>query len=394
MAGRTRNLTGRWPAAAVSLVLLASLALAAAEGGAQTPETDDPDVRVATTGNGSELVKTLPITRQADAEQRVVISMRPAELPSLAGGDHLDFSAEMQITVNCAFPSARCIGPLYGYDPKIRAQLVLAANPEATGGPETMPLSPVEEESCGNRKGDREHHCVVVFDGVGLDIRDPQELPCPLDSCFVNLVASAHSAGAGGGDVVAVGGNRPDGSIPQDRGRINVVRYRNVAATNFEPDEVNKPLDGAIPPDYRKRVIASLPVRRLTAGEQLTVSAAVQTDISHLRYAVRTSAKVILADSPTAIEEGHFVRRVASLNGEISENNGFNCTQARGGCLTRKVGVTEIRNDAINGKGRPVTLYVNVVMIFSPKLLHASAADRVRIDEARVKATRLPPSGS
>ncbi len=393
MAAGNRNVTGRWPAAAVVSALLASLTMATAQGGAQAPESDDADVRVATTGNGSELVKTLPVTRDVDAEKRVVISMRPAELPTLAAGDRLEFSAEMQITVNCAYPSARCIGPIYGYDPRIRTRLLLASSPGATGGTRTMPISSIDRESCGNRKGDREHHCVVVFDGVGLDINDPQNLPCPLERCFVNLVASAHNPAADRGDVVAVGGNRPDGSIPQDRGRINVVRYRNVAATSFDAGEVHQPLAGAIPPDYRKRVIASLRVKRLKAGEQLTVSAAVRTDISHLRYAVRTSAKVILADSPTAVEEGHFVRRVASLNGEISENNGFNCTQARGGCLTRKVGVTEMRDDAINGKGRPVALYVNVVMIFSPKLLHAGAADRVLIKNASIRATRFPPPG-
>ncbi len=46
-------------------------------------------VRVATTGNGSERVKTLPITRRAGARPRVVISMGPHRLPSLEGGDRL-----------------------------------------------------------------------------------------------------------------------------------------------------------------------------------------------------------------------------------------------------------------------------------------------------------------
>src|ERR671929_156917 len=65
---------------------------------------EDASVRVATTGNGSELVKTLPITPKRGADKEVVMSLRPGTLPGLAAGDRLRLTSEFQITVNCGFP--------------------------------------------------------------------------------------------------------------------------------------------------------------------------------------------------------------------------------------------------------------------------------------------------
>ena len=95
-----------------------AIAIAAAAGaGAGEP----PQVRVATTANNSELVKTLPITRRAGAEKRVVMSMKPGPLPDLATGDRLRVTAELQVTNNCNFRSPRCVGPVYHYAPMITA---------------------------------------------------------------------------------------------------------------------------------------------------------------------------------------------------------------------------------------------------------------------------------
>jgi hypothetical protein len=218
---------------------------------------------------------------------------------------------------------------------------------------------------------------VLTFTDPGLTIRDPSRLPCPLASCHVNLVADASQPRARAGDLLMVGGQRPDGSIPQDRGRINAVRYRGTTAGDFRTVSTATPRRRRLGPDLKRRVAYSLRLDRLGEGEQLDVSATLRTDISHLRYAVRSSARLILADSPTAVRQSRFVKGLALYRGEISENNGSNCTQSEGTCTYRKVGVMEMRRDAVDGRGRPVPLFVNLVTVFGPKVREAAGGDRV-----------------
>lgn len=376
-------------------MILAALAigaaLAAPATGSSKPAAEEPQVRVATTGNNSELVKTLPISRRRGAAPRVVMSLGPKALPDLAPGDRLRLSAEMQVTVNCNYESPRCVGPIYHYDPKVRARLVLAANEGATGGPGAMPLGRPVRETCTQHKPHREHHCVLVFTGTAVDLANPGRLPCPLDACYVNLVADAHHPGAGGGDLIMVGGQRPDGHIPQDRGRINAIRYRNATAADFATVSTERRLRTRLRPDFRRRVVYSRRLDRLRDGEQLAVSASIKLDISPLRYALRDSTRLILADSPRATKQSAFVKRRTHIRGEISENNGSNCTQDEDACTSRKVGVLEMRRDSVDGQGDPVPLYVNLVTVVGPKVLRAHPRDRVIVRRrGGIDVTRFP----
>lgn len=352
----------------------------------------EPSVRVATTGQHSERVRKLPIAREQGRKKRVVMSLGPHRLPDLMRGDLLRVTSELQVTVNCAFRSARCVGRVYRFNPRVVARLVLAGSPTITGGAGSIPLTGPRRDVCTQRKPHREHHCVLVFRGGGLKIRDPARLPCPLDGCYVNLVAEAFHPRARGRQVVLVGGNRPDGSIPQDRGRIDAIRYRGVAPPEFPTLSTHRRSLTHVAPDFRRRVVISKRLRGLEAGEQLAVEAAMRTGIGHLPYAVRTSARLILAEGPREARQGQFVKKIAHLNGEISESNGFNCTQARGTCLTRKVGVLEMRRDAVRANGRAVPLYVNLVTVFGPKVLKARAGDRVKLRRSRIRVVRFPPS--
>lgn len=388
MAGA--RVRGRLRSLAIVIVAAApitALASAAASGGAA-----EPFVRIATTGNGSELVRTLPITRTRGAEKRVVMSLGPREMPDLAAGDRVRVTAEMQITGNCGHPDPRCIGPIYKYAPEIRAALILASDDGATGGPGTLAISGTEREECTQRRPDYEHHCVLVFTRSGFVIGDPSRLPCALDECHINLVADANHPTARAGSLVTVGGLRPDGSIPQDRGRINVVRYRNATAREFVSTATEARRKRRIPPDLKRRVVFSKRLDGLERDEQIAVLASFTTDISHLRYAVRTSARVILADSPGATRQGRFVKANASLSGEISENNGSNCTQDEGTCTARKVGVLEMRRDAVTASGKPIPLYVNLITVLGPKVKKARGDDRVIVRRGGIEVTRFPPS--
>jgi hypothetical protein len=364
--------------------LVGSAALAAPAG--------PPLVRVATTGNDSELVKTLPITRRAGAEPRVVMSMGPNALPDLAAGDLLDLSAEFQVTDNCNYSSRRCVGPVYHYDPKVTARLVIAASAAATGGPGTLAVGRAERETCTQHKPDREHHCVLVFTGDRLDLSNPAQLPCALDQCFANLVADAHQRRARHGDLIMVGGQRPDGHIPQDRGRINAVRYRDSRPADFTTLTTGHRLRTRLRPNFQRRVVYSRRLDGLRDGEQLEVGAAITLDISRLPYALRDSTRLILADSPNATRQSAFVKAHALGQGEIAENNGSNCTHDERLCTSRKVGVLEMRRDAVNGAGEPVPLYVNLVTVVGPKAAKAKPGDRVVVRRrGGLEVTRFPP---
>jgi hypothetical protein len=366
-------------AAAAGLVLAAGIAWAA----------EPPQVRVATTGNGSERVKTLPITRRAGAASRVVISMGPHRLPSLEAGDRLRVTAEFQVTGNCRARGPRCVGRIYHYDPNVRARLVIARHANTTDGAEALAIGPMKRETCTQRRPDYEHHCVLVFTAAGTTVH-PARLPCPLDRCYVNLVADAHHPNAERGDLLMVGGLKPNGSIPQDRGRINVIRYRHAGPRDARRTSTEHRRKRRLRPDFKRRVVLSKRLDGLEAGEQLAVDARLTTDVSHLRYAVRTSTRLILADSPAATRQSEFAKKLAFGRGEISENNGSNCTRAEGRCTYRKVGVAEMRRDAVDGQGRPVPLYVNLVTVVGPKVRRAHARDRVIVRRGEIEILRFP----
>jgi hypothetical protein len=370
----------------------AAVLAAVAVTGAAARLGDSPQVRVATTGNDSERVRTLPITREPGREERVVMTMAPGTLPDLAAGDRLRLTAELQVTNNCNFRSPRCVGPVYHYAPRIEASLVLARDATTTSGTGALPLATPERETCTQRRPDYEHHCVLVFTDAGLTIRNAGGLPCRLERCHVNLVAAASHPRARAGDLLMVGGQRPDGTIPQDRGRINAIRLRGAGAADFQRTATAERRRRRVAPDLRRRVVYSHRLDRLAEGEQLAVDATLRTDISHLRYAVRSSARLILADSSRAVRQSDLVKSLAHHRGEISENNGSNCTQDEGTCVYRKVGIAEMRRTAVDGRGHAVPLYVNLVTVFGPKVREAQGGDRVLVRRGGgIEVTRFGP---
>lgn len=358
----------------IPAVLLAVLGaqLAAAESG-----DDRGVVRVATSGSYSERIEKLPITERPGAERRVAMSLR---LPRLRRADKLRLSSEAQVTLNCPEPMKRCIGPPYRYDPEVAVRLVLARSAHSKRGRQ---IGPTKRATCQQRHP-REHHCVLVITNAGLRVGDPGRLPCPPDRCFANLVIDANSPSAGREDVLIVGGNKPDGSIPQDRGRINAVLLHPGDGRYPRPRRTRARVDAELPLDLKRHVVYSQKLRGLEAGEQLAVLAEVVTDRSHLPYSVRTSSQLILAGSRTETEPGPFARRLGGM-GEISEANGFNCTADRDRCTTRKVGVLRIARSA----GRPA--FVNLVMIVGPKRLQAEPGDRYEVlRRGGLSVTRYP----
>jgi hypothetical protein len=330
-------------------------------------------VRVATSGSYSERIKKLPITRKRGASRRVVMAMTPRQLPRLRRGDRLRLSSEVQFTLNCPERMKRCIGPPYRYDPEIDVRLVIAGSATSRHG---LAVSATKRETCQQHRP-REHHCVVTIAAGGLRVGDPRRLPCRPGRCFVNLVADAHSPHAGGRDVLIVGGNKPDGSIPQDRGRINAILFHPAKARYPRPRLTRDRVESELPLDLKRQVVYSQRLRGLRRGEQLAAEAKVVTRRAGLPYSVRTSSQLILAAGRHDVRPGPLARRVGG-GGELDEANGFNCTRDRETCTTRKFGVLRIgRSAELHGHPRP--LYVNVVMVVGPKRFEADPADRYEV---------------
>jgi hypothetical protein len=316
------------------------------------------------------------------------MSLTPASLPALGEGDRLKVSAEVQITADCTFQRTRCAGSPYRYSPVIQGRLILADGMQVTGGANAISLGKADQNVCRQTIGDREHHCMLVPTG-SHDIGGGAALPCDPASCHVNFVVDAHDPRARGGDVVVVGGQRPNGDVLQDKGRLNAVVLGAGAGQDAAVLEAHRRQMERLPLNLSKQVVYSQRLEGLRDHEELEVEATMVTNISHLPYATRVGARLILAKGRTATGQGRVVKEIAELNGEIAENNGFNCTQAESPCLTRKVGVLSMKRDA------PGPLYVNLVAITGPKNVNAGPGDRVRVGKAGgLRVVRYPPEES
>lgn len=367
----------------VTLAVAALLALVGTAA-SQEPMPEAPSVLVHATSDHAELVKTIPVAGGPGAAPRVVMSMGPGQLPDLIEGDRLRATAEVQITADCTFRRPRCAGPPYGYSPRLRGKLILADGAQVTGGANAVPIGDPDENTCRQKTGDREHHCMLVPRG-GIDVGGGSNLPCDLNSCHVNFVVEAWAGNPGAGDVVVVGGQRPNGAILQDKGRINVVRVRGAADQQAQQYSTSARVHKGLPLNLSKQVVYSQKLEGLRDRDQLEVEVEMITNINHLPYATRTGARVILAKGRQAVGQGHEVKEIAEFNGEISENNGFNCTQTESPCLTRKVGVLKMRKDASG------PLYVNLVAIVGPKNRPAGPGDHVKVSPAGgMHVTRFP----
>jgi hypothetical protein len=373
-------------------VAIAAVALGA--GVARAGTFSQPDrVLVSTSGDHSEQVKTLPVTTAAGAAKEVVMSLPPSSLGSLRTGERLRASSELEVTTDCDVQSTRCVGPPYTFDPTIDAQLILAPDATTTGGPTTTPISAQIHHTCIQQHANREHHCVLVFTKPSLDVSSPA-LPCPPAACYVNLVADAYSPAAQPGDVVLVGEDEPDGSIHQDKGRVNAIRLR-PNAPGPEPrakvktylkrtPQVNRVGIGSNQNGLERTVVLSTQLRDLRWHDQLEVRAAMQTDVSRLPYNVLVQSRLILTSGPQTNTVSGLAQRVSTLGGELTEANGFNCTHPASPCETLKAGVGRLT-------GRANRLFVNLVVATKALRANPDPSDTLSITGGKLKVIRYPP---
>ena len=386
MFNRVMALRGTTGVLATLLACLVLAPVAGAQEGALSK------VKAATTGNRSELVETIPITKKPQVSPRVIMSLTPGTLGSLQTGDQLEISAEVEITTDCRFESSECVGQPYNFNPKIGARIVISTSTTTATGFEVVPR---QEVNCRQKTPNRQHHCVFTMQPAPLQV-DLGALGCPSSGCFVNVVMDAwHKRGSPKRNVILIGANNRNGKIKQDKGRLNAVRTTNPAVTpppaptgtfsvgNSEPTTNALSLN-----PEAEAVIFSQQLDGLSNGEQLLVRAGLTADVALLNHNANVSTRVVLADSPTETNPGVVGATVADLKGEITENNGFNCTKKATPCPSNKVGVIAIKKNA------SVPLFANLVLNISG-FGHAAPGTFLPIPPAGgIEVTRYPASAN
>ncbi len=365
---------------------------------AQAPSHARHEVRAVSTGDRSELIKRLPITRRAGSRPRVAMSLGPSKLGTLRAGQRIHLSAEVEVSTTCVDPGRRCIGRRYGFNPSVRARLYLGR--KAHGLARSVPVSDPEALRCSQRRPNRNHHCTLVIRGAGFRVARDSRLPCQPDRCHVNLVLDAHNRRARKGNVLVVGADRPDGKVEQDKGRINaLILGKGVRRSDRARFAQGSPARRSLPVGNHdsggQTVIYSLPLRHLRRGDALDVRARAVTAIGRLPYNVYIGAHLVLAPGPSAVSPGRVGRRVGSQQGKLDEVNGFNCTHGpsafKDPCVTRKVGVLRIKR-APAAVGHAGPMYLNLVAHASALLAKAGEGDRAReLGRGALVAVRYRP---
>jgi hypothetical protein len=330
------------------------------------------------TQNHAELRKTVPIARRKWDKKRVVMSLGPRRLPALHAGDVLRTSAEVQISNTCiVFYAARCIGRHYRISPREDARIVLADQRLRTGGRHAKTIAETDSLRCHQPRPDRNHHCVLVFPPARTKLRHPRHLPCRPDACHLNLVLEADHPRARDGEVILVGADRPDGTVRQDKGRLNatVLHGEVPPPTSFHTGRrVSRTVPVAPQGRRGRRVVYSQRINRVRKGDILEVSAQHLVTISSLPYSSFIGTHVILARGRHGV--------AGSPADEITETNGFNCTHGpsayRDPCRTRKSGALRVRH-TFTREGRLAPAYVNVVVAGKAKIAPPQPGDRLRV---------------
>lgn len=358
---------------ALALAALLALALpAGADAGVLAPAVDPADL--SSTGNNSELIESVPVATALGANERTVMSLGPDELPRLRSGDRLQVSGEVQVSTTCVVKSPRCVGSSYRYNPIINARIVISSSEDPASA--NIQLGEHKQVRCKQRRPQRNHHCTLAFPNLEVPIADVAGLPCADNACYVNMILGASHKRAAAGNQVVLGADRPDGSVKRDKGRLNVVVSQAatplpVESSSAEPLSTTLPLnEGKV---LKRRVVYSVPVPAPKKGEVLTADGSFVSTIDNLPFNTFISSRVIVAETPTSIQPAGLASSSVQYRGELTEANGFNCTQGASGfatpCTTVKAGAIRVTRDAIvDTAGTPATLYVNLIASAKPLL--------------------------
>lgn len=319
---------------------------------------DRQGVILRSTGRDAERRETLPIKRRAGAGRRVVLSLA---LPRLRRHDRIRIGAEVATSTTCVTRGPRCIGRMYRFDPRMRARIVLAAKARTTGGKASRPVSRATRLSCGQRRPNRNHHCPLVIDDAGIKVGKPSRLPCKPRQCRLNVVLSAHHPDARGGEVIVVGGDQPNGTVKQDKGRLSAaivragrqrLKVHDYVTRQRRQSRLQASFSGGHEVTYSRRLST------LRRGDVLIVRARQRSALpGNDPYFI--SNRIMVSSKPDSTRPTPLSKRAVTSQGTVTRTSGFNCTGGpsafRSPCRSRKIGIVRIKRTP----RRP--LFVNLV---------------------------------
>ena len=382
MGGPTRTrLAAPKLAAIAALIALATFAAPAAATKAPiVPSTTA--ATYATSGDESELLNAISISKRPGKLDRVAMSIAPDQFDPIQVGDRLRISGEVQVSTTCVDEGPRCVGTHYEINPKVTARIVLSSTPD-TSAAGFLPLTDSRTVVCKQRRPNRNHHCTIALPNAETTISDVSALPCAPEACYVNLIVGATSPKAKRGNKVVLGGDQPDGSVEQDKGRLNLVQAHPTVPlpqTSQTSALVEPTLPLTIGDSEKRRVVYSLPIVGPQQGEVLTFDTSFRTDITALRFNTFISSRVILGETPTSAKSTGLAKRATAYKGQGTESNGFNCTLGLSGyanpCTTIKAGALQITRKFKTVYGEePTTLYLNVLAGAKPLLPGTKVTD-------------------
>jgi len=227
-------------------------------------------------------------------------------------------------------PGHPCVGtPAYSYEPRVDAKLIVAASPYAITG---RVIQPWREIVCHKVL----HHCPLAVEANRVAISGGA-------AKYVNLVASAHSSGASGGQILAVdrtaGGLQVIRSLGRRPASRTLTRGPRLSSFPLSPGGVQATKD-----TQRPAVIFSRPVT-VKPGDVLDVSTRFKLTIHNSKdNAPLARAWILLAARPTA----PYVRPGIPVIARAGQNCPTTCT------LTRRAVV----RSAVAGRR-----YVNVAVL-------------------------------
>ncbi len=372
MSGTKGNMTSRAGRRPIGVALGALLCAVAMALPADAERGVDRTVKVSYTGLGAERVKTVPIAKNSGGKTRVAMSLGPAKLGQVGQNDSVWAGAEVEVSVTCLEPMPKCVGKVYHYSPHVKARLVLAGGPKASGRSNTTPIGKPKHMRCSQELPNRNHHCVLALSGL-RNLQSADNLPC--DRCHVNLLLDAYHPKAKGGQVIVVGTDQ-DHRISQDKGTLNAAVYDPGPPPPVSPVVTRKRSKKKVPvaaqhSSGRKQVVVmSRRINELKTGEQLLIDANVRVKTGHLGYGALLQSQLVLSEKAGSTKRKGTPGKIASGKGIITAQNGFNCTPGKSGhrspCTVRKLGAVRIFKDARTrpeqGEGAFVPLFVNLVM--------------------------------
>lgn len=361
-------------------------------GGDQKGGKRDSLLRAEITPRRAELRPTVPIASRKGRKTRSVLSL---ELPRLRVGERVRFNGEVTVTTTCVEPLPRCIGRPYGFDPKLRARIVVADRADDDGRRSTLAVSRSVSLTCEQTRPNRNHHCPLTIERGSFKVRELRRLPCKPKSCRLNMVLDAWHGSARGGEVVVIGADTPGGNVRPGKARLSAVVQRGRTAAAKRRTEKRRTRKIPVSFSGGEKVLWSQRLDHVKPGDVLLVRSRQRVAIQGLPHFL--ASQIVVTTRPNATEPSSWTKRAVSRVGKASETTGFNCTIGRSAfqspCEWGKVGLAEIHSAPRDARGRPKPLYVNVVARTFPKLAQARGYAPARLLGGGMTVTRLRAAG-